>query len=132
MFGALGSAHAGERAAALAAIPKALEAAGLGWGDVAALLERGEVPGADGLARDELFFRLLRECASECLAGAWLLTTAEAGVVARISGALDAGAGVRDLQVVDLAEIVRLTDEVRRRSRPGAAVRERKFHGSAG
>ena len=52
LIGMLGSSSAGERENALAAIDKALSAAALTWGWLAALVERGELPGGD---RDRIY-----------------------------------------------------------------------------
>jgi hypothetical protein len=116
LFGALGSAHDGERIAALRAIDGALTASGITWAWVASVITHGERSAGE---REQLFESLVQSRLAEAYAKQWTLTTSEKAVLGKVAAAVEGGAALWEVPAGDLLAAIEVGDELRRRDRPG-------------
>jgi hypothetical protein len=116
LFGRLGSDQAGERANALAAIDKALPAAGLSWSWVCELVTSGTHAADEGAeARDRLLARLMADRLAEAAVGAHSLSVQEHVELRKVSGAIKETGSLRSVASADVARALDLADVIRRR-----------------
>lgn len=116
LFGRLGSDQAGERDSALAAIEKALAAAGSSWSWICALVGRGRLPDdADQAARDGLLDQLVEQLTREAMFGAWALSVEERAALTRVSAELRETRSVAALRVDEIRRVIEVADIVRKR-----------------
>lgn len=111
LVGMLGGAG-GEKINALAALEKALASAGLSFGWLAEIVERGELPGGD---RDKLLRKLAAERLRESLAQAWSMPGGAAQLVRLVLEECEAGSVVVD--VGKLTKALAVASDARRHAR---------------
>lgn len=100
LVGMLGSSSSGERANALAAVDKALQAAALSWGWLADLIERGQLPDGD-TAR--MFKMLVIGRLRESLPRSWAMKAGEAAFVRDVLVRCESGSSDVDLATASRA-----------------------------
>jgi hypothetical protein len=116
LFGRLGSDQAGERQNALAAIDKALSAAGLSWAWVCDLVGQAELLTEGDLARrDRLLSRLVGDRLSECLAQAWSMSAEEKASVRPLWSTLQVSKSLRSIEPERIEAAIFIADVTRKR-----------------
>jgi hypothetical protein len=117
LFGRLGSDQAGERQNALAAIDKALAAAGVSWAWVCDLVGQAELLTEGDLARrDRLLSRLVGDRLNECLAQAWSLSAEEKAAVRPLRDTLQVSKSLRSIEPERIEVAIYVADTTRKRA----------------
>jgi hypothetical protein len=115
LVGMLGSAHAGERDAAVQAIDKALGSAGHSWAWLCDLVAGGGLADSE---REKLFARLIAARLNAGLDMAWSMDSGEAAVVREIVGRCETG--LAQVNATEIARAIKIADGARRRAGAGA------------
>ena len=109
LVGMLGSAHAGERDAAVQAIDKALGSAGYSFAWLCDLVARGKPPNG----RDKVSARLVVERLQAGLAHAWAMSEGDARDVREIVDLCEAGTVISPEKI---KRAINIADDARRRA----------------
>lgn len=120
LIGMCGSSSAGERDNALAAIDRALSAAGLTWAWLSDLVASGERPDSGLVQRRALLVaKLLKPRLNEALSLAWSMTADEAKAIAELRKRVESGADLNSAEGLERIEraIGIITDVKRRNGR---------------
>jgi hypothetical protein len=111
LVGRLGSAHVGERDAAVQAIDKALGSGGHSWAWLCDLVDGGELRNGE---REKLFARLYLDRLRGGLACAWAMNENEARDIREIVSRCEEG--LAQVSAVELARAVNISDDARRKA----------------